>query len=223
MKLIKKGRDLIIAMSIGDGHVTKTGELKVEHGEKQKEYCEWKKDILSQFIHIHKHPSKPCWSTKRHKFIKLVRKIIGIHPKKISKKTLDRIGLIGLAIWYMDDGTLDLRKNKDKTKVKSRLAWLKSTWRYEDALLIKEWFKEKYDLDLTLKFVKSNKLYCHMFSSISSVKFFKLIKEFIHPSLYYKICPRFYNNEDKIKDNLCKSPCQENCPYKLNHLFCRPK
>ena len=225
MKLTKEGRNIMMAMLIGDGHITKQGILIVEHGLKQKKYCEWKYNLIKKYIKSNKSTNlnKSRWNTKASKFGRFLRKYIGVHPKKITKKILNRIGVLGLAIWYMDDGTLDLRKNKNRDKIRGRCASLRSHWKYDNALLIKDWFKDTHNLKLKLKLNKKNGLYWLEFTSLSTVDFFNLIKPYIHESMFYKICPRFFNNKEKIKNNLCESQCSENCPYKLNHLFCRPK
>ena len=45
-RLNRIGRDLIIAMSIGDGHISKKGYLDINHCKEQKEYCFWKWKLL---------------------------------------------------------------------------------------------------------------------------------------------------------------------------------
>jgi hypothetical protein len=42
----RETRDLVLAMSIGDGCITSSGYLSFIHGKNQKEYLEWKVWLL---------------------------------------------------------------------------------------------------------------------------------------------------------------------------------
>lgn len=228
MKINKYARNLLIAMAIGDGHIRlsknkKKGSLIVEHGEKQKEYCLWKAGLLSPYYKVGFYKNNQRFHVSYSKFQGLINKIIGIYPKKISKKILNRIGVIGLAILYMDDGCIDLRKNKNRDKVKSRAVKLGTNWEIKEANIIKEWLKEKYNIDCYIKYNKTSNKYFHVLSSTSSIEFLELIKPHVPKFMYYKICPRYYNNANKIKYNLCNKGCNTNCEFNLDNLFCRNK
>ena len=48
MKITKKTRVSFLACIIGDGHIRKDGVASIIHGEKQKEFLEWKKIFLEK-------------------------------------------------------------------------------------------------------------------------------------------------------------------------------
>ena len=85
MKIDKKSRNLLIALTIGDGYIhNKNGTLSFRHCPKQKEYVEWKSNELKKnginntgayWVKNH------IWGgyelrTYSMKFLKLLRKII---------------------------------------------------------------------------------------------------------------------------------------------------
>ena len=45
----RETRDLVLAMSIGDGCITSSGYLSFIHGKNQKEYLEWKIWLLHKY------------------------------------------------------------------------------------------------------------------------------------------------------------------------------
>ena len=122
----KQARDLFIALSFGDGYVDVSGGLVVLHGLAQKEYLEWKADKLTSAGFpkpIIEYRDNNGYGAYRFrvaggKYGKLIRKI-----KQGSKCPLGlfkRLGILGLAIWYMDDGSLSNRSSKQGV-VKSSL------------------------------------------------------------------------------------------------------
>src|SRR3990172_668758 len=107
-------------MILGDGCLRqKPNEQNYQyimtHSIKQKDYALWKQSILNQIgtvktytyeYHDTQYPQITISSNTRRYFTKL-RSIFYTPEKKktISKKILSKITPLGLAIWYMDDGT----------------------------------------------------------------------------------------------------------------------
>ena len=125
-KFNKESRNLLIGLLVGDGTVSNNKVFKISHGYKQKEYIEWKIKLLN--AHGIKNNGLKSYEQKQGyavgttvyytqlaivPFIHLLRRII-YKPKKTiaNRKILNRLGTLGLAIWYMDDGHLNTQKNK---------------------------------------------------------------------------------------------------------------
>jgi hypothetical protein len=96
---------------LGDGHVEayKLNRYRVGviHGIKQQSYCEWKASIFgSDIVHVEKngYSQKPA--------VKFTSKVFGLNQQMPRVKTtcpqwvLDAIDARGIAIWWMDDGTV---------------------------------------------------------------------------------------------------------------------
>ena len=135
-KFNKESRNLLIAMTIGDGTIMKgkySCSMKLEQGRNQEEYLKWKIKKLDEFGIKHSdikvsynktnYTHGEYWATyrtyiKHTTFIEVLRKVIYTPIGKVlSRKLLNRLTPLGLAIWYMDDGGLN---HKKKTNLKGQ-------------------------------------------------------------------------------------------------------
>ena len=61
----KQNKSLLVAMALGDGHISKLGAFQLVHCEKQEEYIKYKCNILSKIlevpIHIQKFHNNSRW------------------------------------------------------------------------------------------------------------------------------------------------------------------
>lgn len=116
MKLKKKSRDLVLAMALGDGYLSSAGYLTFRHSVRYKEYVEWKSKLLRQagvnntgvyYVSNNGYGAYEC-RTYNHDFIKLQKSYLYHDGKKhiASDKVLSHLDALGIAIWYMDDGSI---------------------------------------------------------------------------------------------------------------------
>ena len=47
-RLNENGRNLLIAIALGDGCINKQGQMLINHSWKQYEYCKWKRELLKK-------------------------------------------------------------------------------------------------------------------------------------------------------------------------------
>lgn len=124
LQLTEEQKKIILGTTLGDGCLHRKDRyhrLLLEHGEAQKEYLEWKTEKLAPIF-----KAKIRRQEKKHKFIEteVVATSYAItsisHPelteladliydeqrrKHITQEVLDRINWLGVAIFYMDDGS----------------------------------------------------------------------------------------------------------------------
>ena len=125
-KITKESRNLLIALLLGDGTICSNNVFKLAHSETQKDYLEWKiKQLNDSGIRNSglKYYVKKCGYTTGSlvyytqlnviPFIKVLRRVF-YKPNKIlgNRKMLNRLDNRGIAIWYMDDGYINIRKDK---------------------------------------------------------------------------------------------------------------
>ncbi|MBL1208752.1 hypothetical protein [Geminocystis sp. GBBB08] len=179
MKLTKETRNLILAMAIGDGNIN-NGCLFIVHCEKQKQYLDWKHELIknisgkiSRFINNGYVAYR--FNTKRLTFLKQIKPYL-YKQEKITPKILNRIGVIGLAIWYMDDGSLI--KKKRNGKIHAYELVLSTYFNSEEkANEIIDWFKTKLNINFTVKRNKGKfSIRC---GTSESRKFIQLIKPYV--------------------------------------------
>lgn len=199
-KFNKKSRNLLIALLLGDGTISNNNVFKLSHGEKQKEYLEWKIKLLNKFG-IKNNGIKEYISTKGYNagkkvyysqlsvipFIKVLRRVF-YKPKKIigNRKLLNRLDAQGIAIWYMDDGHINkFFKNGKVTKFYIKIA---TCLPKKELQIIIDYFKEVWKINFYM-FHEGQKQdsYSLCCGTKEGKKFINIISPYIIPSMLYKI------------------------------------
>lgn len=213
-KFNKESRSLLIAMLLGDGTICKASNstccsMKIHQGRHQKEYAEWKAAQLDKFgipnsgvveyKTVTNFTHGEAWSNyicriNSNPFVNVLRRVIYKPEGKIfSRKLLNRLTPLGIAIWYMDDGSLNFKKHtrSDGTKKVHGLFLRISTCLPKDILQIYiDYFKEVWDINFYAvhegKRAESYSLCC---GTNEAIKFINLVKPYVNevPSMRYKI------------------------------------
>jgi superfamily II DNA or RNA helicase len=232
---------LVYGSYLGDGHIGITQKnryrLRFTHGEKQKEYCEWKANMfgIEELIYIEKngYSQKPAY--------RFATKIFDLE-NEITKNTkivpdwlLDKLDERGIAVWYMDDGSNQKRENKDGV-IKNLISIHSNNFDYE----IQEKFVKKfnqYGIECSIHKTKEKYHYLR-FNTENSLKLLQLIKPYIHETMKYKLNERNekYEWNNKYLDygilkvtgksylknkgaNRCKKPYVYDIEVEDNHNF----
>lgn len=208
-RLNKIGRNLIIAMSIGDGCIAAKGYLTINHCEKQKEYCLWKWELLkNNGVKVGKFRetkyvdgyskgmpvTKYEFQTSVIDFCKVLRRVEYENGRsKYNKKLLNRLDAQGLAIWIMDDGSLLRRSKIDKvTGIRKYCGFYITIATYctlDQANDIIDYFEEKWNLYPTKVFDKRHNKYTISFCAREGRKLIDIIKPYMCPTMMYKVLP----------------------------------
>lgn len=127
-KITKESRNLLIALLLGDGTISNNNVFKLSHCEQQTDYLLWKIKQLNKNA-LKNNGLKTYISTKGYNvgktvvysqisilpFIKVLRRVFYKPHKTIgNRKLLNRLDAMGIAIWYMDDGHINIRKTGNK-------------------------------------------------------------------------------------------------------------
>lgn len=188
----KQQRDFFIACAIGDGHITKGGTLIINHCEQQKELVEYKIQQLGNFVTASGMFEKMsngfkqyCLRCKTNRFTKLVRKILypnGI--KTITPKILKRISLVGLGVWWMDDGSCSTKLNKCGT-IRATVSTLSTCISKEENQVIIDWMLEIYGIQFGQRKMKNH--YALICGTKEGRKLAQVLDSVIIPSFKYKL------------------------------------
>lgn len=186
---------VVLGSFLGDGNISMHNNryrLRVIHGYNQKEYCEWKANIFNTKIEF---IEKNGFSSK--KAVRFTTKTFDL-PNEIPKnKTtcpqwiIDKIDYRAIAIWYMDDGSI----NKKATNITI------STCSFDEDTQ-KRLVEKLNSLGIDCKYFKSKYFYIRI--NEKGVK--KLISEiykYMHPSIKYKLetqsFVKFVEDLNKVK------------------------
>lgn len=122
MLIDKKLRDIIVGLLLGDGSFEKKKDtigirLQIKQQSKAKEYVDWLysqlKDCCLSGVKFRKDYSQYYFSTRYLREFKELYNLFYVNGKKIIPTSIKELltSPISLAIWYMDDGSLDYRPN----------------------------------------------------------------------------------------------------------------
>ena len=202
-KITKESRNLLIALLLGDGTICSNNVLKLAHAEQQKDYLEWKIKQLN-YAGIKNSGLKSYVKTCGYNtgvnvyytqlniipFIKVLRRVF-YKPTKVlgNRKLLNRLDAKGISIWYMDDGHINIRKNKDGRPMGFYIKIATCLPKSELQIII-DYFKEVWDVNFYMfhegKKEDSFSLCC---GTKEGLKFINIVKKYVLqvPSMVHKI------------------------------------
>ena len=201
-KITKESRNLLIGMLLGDGTISNNNVFKIAHSESQKDYLEWKVKQLNE-CGIRNNGIKSYIKTRGYNigvpvyytqlniipFIKVLRRVF-YKGKKIlgNRKLLNRLSSREIAIWYMDDGHINIRM--DKGRPCGFYIKISTCEPKEEVQTIIDYFKEVWDIHFYMfhegKKEDSYSLCC---GTKEGLKFIQLVKPYVSqvPSMIHKI------------------------------------
>lgn len=179
---------VLYGTALGDTHLSNK-EINISgsmvHCVKQKEFIEYKHKILERFTTEVREKTQydPRFKNPEYHsyymYIKASKALNKLYPyvyknqvKYINKEMLYKLNGLGIATWYMDDGS-----NRHYGYI-----FCTNCFSKEDLLLIQQFFKEKYDINTTIR--KDNVLYI---KADSKQKFKDLVSPYIIDSMKYKL------------------------------------
>lgn len=202
-KVTKESRNLLIAMLLGDGTISNNYVYKLAHAESQLDYLQWKIKQLNNAA-IRNNGVKSYIKTKGYNvgatvyytqlniipFIKVLRRVF-YKPIKIlgNRKLLNRLDAKGVAIWYMDDGHINIRRDKDGRPMGFYIK-IATCLPREQVQTIIDYFKEVWNINFYMfhegKKEDSYSLCC---GTKEGLKFIDIVKPYVSqvPSMIHKI------------------------------------
>lgn len=212
----RKHRAILYGLAIGDGHISyrtrykdgkyryEQAELRIGHGPKQRDYLEYKADLIlsifggkrpkvSQVSHTLKNGKTYLGYrfAKTDKYFRQMHRVLyrENRTKLITGQVLSYCDEVSLALWYMDDGTILSNKNK-KGEITSLGFRICTQFSDEDeAKFVVEWLKEKFGIEA--KYFKSKDKFDIGGATRATLTLVSVIKDHIHKSMLYKIQPAF--------------------------------
>ena len=203
----KRKKSFLIACVIGDGHIykdkrSKSCTLEIGHSSKQEEYLAYKADLLKKYT------GKKCEIKRRfippriinpkygmakdikvsrvfvtHKYFRVLRKWLYKNGTKNYVDYVRYLDELGLAIWYMDDGSTWVEKSRLNGHIMMEIHIFLPK---EDAEKLIEFFKERWNLEFHLH-KKTDAQYNIRCYRKNSIKFANIIKPYIPPCMWYKV------------------------------------
>ena len=208
-KLSKEQKSLLIGLLIGDGTISSNFVFKLSHSVEQREYLEWKIKLLDKF-QIKNNGIKEYISTCGYNIgkgvlysqmsviptIKALRRTVYIPKKTITRKLLNWLTPLEIAIWYMDDGHINVNTSKQRSSIQHTIKIATCVDEITVEIII-QYFLDVWNIKFR-KFPEGKNTFSIASSSEEDYsKFVNLIKPFVEqvPSMLYKIRDNFTKKE----------------------------
>lgn len=208
-KLSKEQKSLLIGLLIGDGTISSNYVFKLSHSIEQREYLEWKVSLLNKLgiknNGIKEYISSCGYNTGKGVLysqmsviptIKALRRTVYIPKKTFTRRLLNWLTPLGIAIWYMDDGHINVNTSKQRSSIQHTIKI--ATCVDENTIeMIIQYFQEVWNVKFR-KFSEGKETFSIASSSEDDCKkFIDIVKPYIEqvPSMLYKIRDNFTKQE----------------------------
>jgi len=189
-------KSLLIALSIGDGHISKRNDnyyLEISHSIKQLQYLKYKVKLIQNILGItpkikisftdKTKKFKRCRIRIKHPYLKFIYKSMYKNTNKIiSEQQLNKVNLLGFSLLFMDDGSRTILKNKlgEQRAVNIYLSLM------FDFKLIK-WIKSSFGVQFRIGKVNTKKYYRLVCGTKEGRKLQKIMSKYLIKSMQYKL------------------------------------
>lgn len=213
-KLNLNQKKLLLGMLIGDGTITNHPDYKIDHSEAQLEYLKWKIKLLDEAgiknsgLKIYKstigyNKGKNVYRVriKTNITIKALRRSIYTPKKTITRNMLNWFTAREIAIWFMDDGSVNVNTSKQRSSIKHTVL-IATCVDEKVANIIVDYFKEVWNIQFRIFPEQGQKTLTYSIATTSEEecrKFNNLVYPYVKevPCLLYKLRNNFTKEEFK--------------------------
>ena len=205
-KLPEELKQIILGTLLGDSSIYKSSEttrgFSIIHSISQNGYFDYKKMLLGKLFRECKGSRGGFIGSKdNRRGSSIVNNAISTliinnceknNKKYIKENWANELSPIGIAFWYMDDGSSNFNNEQ-----RARARFATNAFSYEEVELLQKMFKNKYNIDSKIFNYKGNTL---CLSADSSEKLFSIIFPYICDSMKYKL-PKKYRKYSCVLDS----------------------
>jgi recombination protein RecA len=196
---------MVLGAVMGDGNLSPavrrdqdSARFRMGHGAKQAKYLAWKTSMLANIAHSNTANAKGAVFTDFTPLAELceLRRAVylGDGKKHLSWDYLKALTPLALAVWYLDDGTFTLRSKglQGRTEGGSgRIEICVEAMSPGSRERLVDYLRDTHGLDVKIRLAGSQTISVLQFTTAASARFQELIAEYVHPSMEYKLLPRF--------------------------------
>jgi recombination protein RecA len=189
---------LILGSLMGDGSLsanTRGGSgtrFRIGHGAEQAAYLDWKVSLLGDISCTRTGNAKGAVFADFAPLPELAELraavYFGTGKKHLSWDYLKQLTPFALAIWYLDQGCLPQQRARGGS---GRIEICAGAMSPGSRDRLAQYLRDTHGLDVRVRAVGTPRKAVLQFSTSASAKFQRLVAPFIHPSMEYKLLPRF--------------------------------
>jgi recombination protein RecA len=204
---------LILGSLMGDGSLSpntrgRSGtRFRMGHGARQAAYLDWKVEMLGNIPCSRSTNARGAVFADFHPLPELAElhsaAYFGDGKKHLTWEYLKALTPLALAIWYMDDGCFTLRSKGVQERTKG------GTGRIEICVeaispgsreRLVQYLRDFHGLDMRLTERGARRKSVLRLTTASTEKFLRLVAPYVHPSMEYKLLPRFRGRFDAVPE-----------------------
>jgi recombination protein RecA len=198
-------RQLILGSLMGDGNLSTpvrredhSARFRMGHGAKQEAYLDWKISLLANVPHCRTVNAKAAAFADFTPLAELseLREVVyqGDGKKHLTWDYLKALTSFALAVWYMDDGCFTVRSKgvQERTQGGSgRIEICVEAMSPGSRERLVQYLRDTHGLDVKIRISGARGVSVLQFTTSASEKFQKIVAPYVHPSMEYKLLPRF--------------------------------
>jgi recombination protein RecA len=193
---------VVLGGLMGDGALSSNqngyaARFRLGHGKKQAEYCDWKASLFANIgtcRTTNDNGAVHCDVTPLPELAELRRAVYVDGKKVFGHDYLKQLTPLSLAVWYMDDGGFTLRAKglQERTREGSgRSEICVEAMESSTRERLRAQLADTYGINARLTVRGKRKIAFLQFPKDETAKLHALIAPFVHPSMQYKLLPRY--------------------------------
>jgi recombination protein RecA len=208
-RLSDQQMQVVLGSLMGDGNLSpntrgRSGtRFRLGHGAKQAAYLDWKISLLGNIERTRTSNAKGAVFADFTPLPELAEihdaVYFGDGKKHLSWDYLKELTPLALAVWYMDDGGFTVRSKGLQERTQGgtgRIEICVEAMSPGSRERLVEYLRDTHGLDVRLRASGARGVSVLQFTTPASEKFQKLVAPFVHPSMDYKLLPRFRGQFD---------------------------
>jgi recombination protein RecA len=195
---------VVLGALMGDGNLSpnrrdRSGtRFRMGHGARQAAYLDWKTSLLGNIGHSRTVNAKGAVFTDFNPLPELAELhdavYFGDRKKHLTWEYLKSLTPLALAIWYMDDGSFVVRSKGVQERTvggTGRIEIVVEAMSPGSRDRLVRYLRDTQKLDVQLVTKGARQVSAIRFTTAASEKFQKIVAPYVHPSMDYKLLPRF--------------------------------
>ena len=196
---------IILGALMGDGSLSRpvrkddrSARFRMGHGAVQAAYLDWKVSLLENVPHSTTSNAKGAVFADFTPLAELGELheavYFGDGRKHLSGDYLKSLTPLALAVWYMDDGCFTVRSKGVQERTRGgtgRIEICVEAMSAGSRERLASYLRDTHGLDVKVVARGTRKMNVLQFTTAASEKFQKLVAPYVHPSMEYKLLPRF--------------------------------
>lgn len=195
-------RELVTGIALGDGCLKREPKfgsvtLYVSHAARQAPYAAWKlaqmnricgtKASLNSFNDKGRYPAVRFGVTSKRILTPIHNLLYPSGVKRFSPEVFDGLGLQALALFWMDDGSLEVRRRKRPRSIKyERTGWLPVSKDLREVEIVADWIESLTGARAGMVAHSGGMLYLRWYSRQCRL-LVSAIDSLVHPCVKYKV------------------------------------